>query len=109
MKTMTSYTHYNFVDKDPIIDRVATIIKGMGLSLKEVEKITGISYSTLRAMFIGKTVSPKFSTIARVVIGLGQSDISVVEQKQANVVRFQRTSQKRVQGIRQRVLNNLRE
>jgi transcriptional regulator with XRE-family HTH domain len=81
-KTITSYTHYNFIDKDPIIDRIATIVKGMGLSYKEVALMSGMHYSTIRALFIGKTRNPQFSTVARIVIGLGQDDLPVVAQTQ---------------------------
>lgn len=75
---------YNFVDKAPIIDRIRTILNGMGWSYKELSLHSGISYSGLYAIFEGKTKDPRFSTIASIVIALGQSDMSIVEQKQRN-------------------------
>lgn len=61
-------TAYNFVDKDPIIDRLRTACAPFRLS--DVAKKSGVAYGTLWSMFNGATVSPKYSTVARIVRSL---------------------------------------
>lgn len=78
-RTIKVFHSYNFRDKDPIIDRLRTIIQGLGISLEEVSKATrgDVSVSALRAWFAGKTISPRYCSIVRVVIGLRKYDQSI--------------------------------
>ena len=71
---------YVFRNKDPVIDRLRTIIKGMGLTFKEVSEATrgDVSVNALRGWFNGATISPRFCNVVRVVIALGQSDFTVL-------------------------------
>jgi transcriptional regulator with XRE-family HTH domain len=68
MRTITQHSHYNFVDKDPIFDRLKTIIDGHGLTLKQVADASGVTYQTLYGWFHGKTHNAYYSTVCRVVI-----------------------------------------
>jgi transcriptional regulator with XRE-family HTH domain len=65
------YNSYNFVDKDPVIDRVRTLVKREGLKYSEIEKISGVSTTTLTNWFEGKTRRPQYCTIMAVVTSLG--------------------------------------
>jgi transcriptional regulator with XRE-family HTH domain len=65
------YRSYNFVDKDPVIDRIRTIVNDEGLSYGEVHVISGVSASTLSNWFEGETQRPQYATIAAVTYSLG--------------------------------------
>jgi predicted transcriptional regulator len=71
------YKSYNFVDKNPVIYRLQTIIDGHRLSLQEIAEESGLTLGCLRAIFYGKTKDPRHSTIARIVIALGAWDFPV--------------------------------
>lgn len=62
-------TAYNFVDKDPICDLLRTACRLY--TYQQVAVKSGVHANTLRAIFDGATVSPKYSTVARIVRGLG--------------------------------------
>ena len=92
MRTITRYTHYNFIDKDPIFDRLKSIIDGHGLTLKDVADESGMSVGTLRRWFYGDSRNAYFSSIVRVVIALRRWDFKLIdgvtlikEQKSAKV------------------------
>lgn len=68
---MQLYRSYVFKEKDPIIDRVRTIMKDEGASNKQVSEASGVSASTLHAWFDGKTERPQFATVMAVVRSLG--------------------------------------
>jgi transcriptional regulator with XRE-family HTH domain len=65
------YRSYNFVDKDPVIDRIRTIVKNEGLSYGEIHVISGVSSTTLHNWFEGETKRPQYATIAAVSSALG--------------------------------------
>jgi hypothetical protein len=65
------YRSYNFVDKDPVIDRIRTIVSDEGLSNSEVHVISGVGAGTLRNWFEGGTRRPQYATIAAVTYSLG--------------------------------------
>ncbi|RXG91606.1 hypothetical protein EAS62_24310 [Bradyrhizobium zhanjiangense] len=61
------------VDKNPVIDKVRTLVQDEGLikKLGIVHEISGVSTSTLDNWFNGTTRSPQHATIAAVVTSLG--------------------------------------
>ena len=65
------YTSYNFVDKDPVIDRTHRLVKREGMSYKEIHERSGVTVSTLRGWFEGKTKRPQWCTVMAVVHALG--------------------------------------
>lgn len=71
------YNSYNFVDKDPVIDKVRTIIKREGLKHSEIEKLSGVSAQTLHNWFEGQTKKPQYCTIMAVVSALGYKQMFV--------------------------------
>lgn len=62
-------TSYNFVDKDPICAIIAHLVKLAGIRL--ASKKSGVPVSTIYAITHGDTVSPRYSTVARLVRGIG--------------------------------------
>jgi DNA-binding phage protein len=65
------YTSYNFVDKDPIIDKVRTMVKKEGMKNGQVSNVSGVSATTLHNWFEGKTKRPQYATVMAVVMALG--------------------------------------
>ena len=82
---MKLYRSYNFVDKDPVIDRVRTMIKDAGVSHDEIERRSGVTTQTLRNWFSGRTKRPLHSTVMAVVRCLGYEMAFV--RKQPNHLR----------------------
>lgn len=65
------YTSYNFVDKDPVIDKMRTMIKREGMKYGELSKISGVSATTMHNWFEGKTKRPQYATVMAVVMSMG--------------------------------------
>ena len=57
------YKSYRFIDKDPVIDQVRTIVQDSELSYVEIHEKSGVSTSTLWNWFHGKTRRPQFCTV----------------------------------------------
>jgi hypothetical protein len=70
------YRTYNYVDKNPVIDKVRTLVQDEGLikKLGVVHEISGVSTSTLDNWFNGTTRSPQHATIAAVITSLGYQE-----------------------------------
>jgi hypothetical protein len=70
------YRTYNYVDKNPIIDKVRTLIQDEGLikKLPIVHEISGVATATLDNWFNGTTRSPQHATIAAVITSLGYEE-----------------------------------
>jgi len=68
-KMFGTHTAYNFRDKDPICDILATICKPYPLVV--VAEKTGVPKSTLHALFYGETISPRYCTVSRITLGMG--------------------------------------
>jgi hypothetical protein len=67
------YRTYNFIDKDPVIDEMRTLVKDEGLikKLNIVHELSGVSVSTLTNWFDGETKAPQNRTISAVATALG--------------------------------------
>ena len=61
----------NFVDKDPIIDEIRTIVQDSGSTYKQIHEDSGVSANTLSAWFSGDTRKPQAATINAVLRALG--------------------------------------
>jgi hypothetical protein len=66
MPTFT-YKSYNFIDKDPTIDYVRTVVEQSGLSYDQIETQSGVTAATLRKWFYGSTKKPQSATIQAVL------------------------------------------
>jgi predicted transcriptional regulator len=77
MPGLKLYKSYNFVDKDPVIDRVRNIISKEGLSNSEAALKSGVAPSTLYNWFEGNTKRPQYATVMAVVRALGYKEMFV--------------------------------
>lgn len=70
---LQTYRTYRFIDKDPVIDEIRTLVKDEGLlgKLDIVHQLSGVSTSTLDNWFNGDTKSPQNRTICAVTSSLG--------------------------------------
>jgi transcriptional regulator with XRE-family HTH domain len=76
-----TYRSYSFTQKDPIIDKMRTMVKDSGNSYSEIHEESGVSVSTLHNWFEGNTKRPVFSTIAAVAGALGKEVIFVTKRR----------------------------
>ena len=80
------YKSYSFVDKDPIIDRIRTLISDEKIEHGDLADQSGVSASTLYNWFYGDTKRPQFATVAAVVRSMGyELEISKAGQKVINL------------------------
>ena len=70
-RTPIRYTSYNFVDKDPIIDRLRTLIARDGWTYPQIHERSGVTVQTLYNWFSGPTRRPQYATVMAVVRALG--------------------------------------
>ena len=70
------YRTYSYIDKNPVIDKVRTIIQDEGLikKLGVVHEISGVSTSTIDNWLNGDTKNPQHGTIAAVITSLGYEE-----------------------------------
>ena len=73
MANVRVYRSYRFLDKDPIIDKIRTLIQDEGLmkKLTLVHELSGVSTSTLINWFEGDTKCPQNRTIQAITSSLG--------------------------------------
>jgi hypothetical protein len=73
------YRTYRFVDKNPVIDKVRTLLEDEGLmtDLNAAHEISGVGTATLRAWFFGDTKNPFHSTVAALTSSLGYEETFV--------------------------------
>jgi DNA-binding phage protein len=76
------YKSYNFIDKDPIIDEIRTVMQDEGVSHTYIEEVSGVTTQTLRNWFDGKTRRPQFATVKAVVRAMGY-DVGLVRATEA--------------------------
>ncbi len=79
---MIAYKSYNFIDKDPIIDEVRTILEKEKVTHTYIEDRSGVTTQTLRNWFSGSTKKPQTATVRAVLRAIGY-DMQIVR---SNVV-----------------------
>lgn len=72
---------YNFVDKDPEIDRFRSLWQKEHIKESDLAVLAGISGSTVHNMFGGKTRRPQHATFAKMAGALGYKYDLVREDK----------------------------
>ncbi len=77
-RSLKLYKSYSFKDKDPIIDRVRTMIADEGISYGDLSLQSGVSVTTFYQWFHGKTLRPQFATVMATVRSMGY-DLQVVK------------------------------
>ena len=76
----TTYTTYNWVDHDPVLDWIDTLKKDDGSDNALISAKTRVSKGTLHNWETRKTKSPKLSTIAAVARHLGADVIPITAE-----------------------------
>lgn len=94
---LSLYRSYSFVDKDPVIDRIRTIVQDEGLSYQDIHIISGVSAGTLSNWFEGETRRPQYATIAAVTYSLGYKQ-EFVKAKKIDFTREIAKAQKEIEG-----------
>lgn len=67
------YRNYSFLNKDPVIDKMRTLLKDEGLKWRDAALISDMSPATLDNWFKGSTRRPQFSSVASLTHSLGYS------------------------------------
>lgn len=75
-----SYKTYRFINKDPVIDKVRTLLQDVGMTNREVSNKSGISVSTLDNWFKGGVRRPQHASIAA-AIGATGYEFKIVPKK----------------------------
>lgn len=72
MAKITIYRNYRFIDKDPIIDAMRTVVKDeLKLNNFRAQSITGVSAGTFENWFEGGTRRPQNATVSQAAAALG--------------------------------------
>jgi hypothetical protein len=75
---ITGYRTYNWTKKNPVIDKVRTLLQDEGLYSKKkrnlLHQLSGVSVSTYDGWFEGETKDPKHTTIAATITALGYEE-----------------------------------
>lgn len=72
MAKVNIYRNYRFIDKDPIIDAMRTVVRDeLGFNNNHTSAITGVSPTTFHAWFEGGTRRPQNATASQAMAGLG--------------------------------------
>ena len=71
MRTIKVYRSYNFINKDPILGIMQTLVADSGESYKRIHELSDVSTSTLSNWFYGDVKRPQFATIAAICYALG--------------------------------------
>lgn len=86
-RTVSQYLSYSFIEKDPIIDRMRSVLAAEQASYEDVHLKSGVSTNTLYQWFNGKTRRPQYATVMAVARSLGYD---LVLTKSGEVIKFRR-------------------
>ncbi len=72
------YRGYNYTQKNPVIDKVRTLLQEEGLYSKKkrnlLHQLTGVAVATYDGWFEGDTIDPRHTTIAATIGALGYEE-----------------------------------
>ena len=66
-----TYKSYVFIDKDPMIDQVRTIVRDSHMTYKAIAEISGVTTHTIRNWLDGATRKPQAATFNAVLRACG--------------------------------------
>jgi len=85
-KRLQLYKAYIFRgDKDPVIDKIHTMLDDEGINYSDAAEISGVGRSTIVQWIEGSTMRPKYCTIAAVAGALGYES-TFVKKRGHNIV-----------------------
>jgi len=73
------YKSYRFIDKDPIIDQMRTMLADSGMTYGQVAAASGVSRSCLAGWFDGDTKRPHHAS-ARAAIAVMGYQLTIVKE-----------------------------
>jgi DNA-binding phage protein len=62
-----TYKSYNFIDKDPMIDQVRTVVADSHMTYKAIAEASGVSRHTISGWLDGTTKKPQAATFNAVL------------------------------------------
>src|SRR3954462_7557509 len=65
------YRSYNFINKDPAIDKIRTMVQDEGVDETQLHVLSGVSTTTFANWFRGDTKRPQHATLAATAGALG--------------------------------------
>ena len=68
---MKPYRSYSFIEKDPVINVVRTIVEDSRQPWSTISEESGVTRGTIRNWFLGSTKRPQFATVAAVTRACG--------------------------------------
>jgi transcriptional regulator with XRE-family HTH domain len=77
--TLKLYKSYMFRNKDPVIDKLRTVIKDENENYENISAKSGVTVSTMMQWFHGNTKRPQFATVMAVARALGY-DLELLKQ-----------------------------
>ena len=86
-KRLQLYKAYVFKQgtKDPVIDKIHTMLEDAGVSYYKASEMSGVSASCISAWIEGETMRPQYATIAAVAGALGY-ETAFVKKEGASVI-----------------------
>jgi transcriptional regulator with XRE-family HTH domain len=73
--SMVTYRSYSFVDKDPVIDKLRTIVQREGFigggGFRKLSRLSGVSQASIYNWFNGATRRPQNASIEAVARAMG--------------------------------------
>jgi DNA-binding phage protein len=79
----TIYPSYLFLDHDPVLDAVDTVIRDAGVTFTYITEKSGVTQQTLRNWSKRKIKKPQFATVAAVVRACGGEIVVSLDRKEA--------------------------
>lgn len=65
------YRTYRFRDKDPVIDKIRTLVQDSKETYTTISEESGVSTATMHNWFMGETRKPQFATVNAIARALG--------------------------------------
>lgn len=76
-RTLRVYKSYNFIDKDPSIDWVHSLMDKTNMTPQKIQAGGGPTATTVYNWINGRTKRPQFCTVAAATLACGQSIIDL--------------------------------
>ena len=86
-RTIRVYKSYSFIDKDPVIDELRTAVADHGASYEQIYADSGVTVTTLKSWFHGRTRRPQFCTVQAVAHVIGCDLVLQKQYKPAILIR----------------------
>jgi hypothetical protein len=116
MAEFRMYRTYRWLakEKNPVIDKVRTIVQDEGLykNMTALHEISGVSVGALNGWFFGDTRNPQHATIAAVLTSLGyeeqyvkQKDIDVEKERKLGLAWLEKRADEREKPAKRKKAN----